>query len=158
MLAFIKVTLSKSYGFCFCIKQNLLWPHFPHQIPTPFICSSSLQNSWKEYNFSLNFISSHSLSSYVQSGFFSFPHPNSASIKMTGDFIYQHLWRTISAPSPLIPFLPLTLYPLLHRTSQVMRWVPSFVLFIFRATPSAYGSSQARGEMGAAATGLHHSN
>ena len=28
---------------------------------------------------------------------------------------------------------------------------------LFRAPPTAYGSSQARGQMGAAATGLYHS-
>ena len=28
----------------------------------------------------------------------------------------------------------------------------------FRATPDAHGSCQARGQIGAAATGLHHSN
>ena len=30
--------------------------------------------------------------------------------------------------------------------------------FIFRVTPVAYGSSQARGRMGATAAGLHHSH
>ena len=33
-----------------------------------------------------------------------------------------------------------------------------FVFFLFRATPAAYGSSQARGRIGAVAVGLHHSN
>ena len=32
-----------------------------------------------------------------------------------------------------------------------------FVVF-FRATPEVYGSSQARGSIGAAAAGLHHSH
>ena len=31
-------------------------------------------------------------------------------------------------------------------------------VFVFRATPAAYGSSQARGQTGAAAAGLHHSH
>ena len=31
-------------------------------------------------------------------------------------------------------------------------------LFFFRAEPTAYGSSQARGHIGAAAAGLHHSH
>jgi len=31
-------------------------------------------------------------------------------------------------------------------------------LSFFRATPAAYGGSQARGLIGAAATGLHHSH
>ena len=31
-----------------------------------------------------------------------------------------------------------------------------FVLFLFRATPVAHGGSQARGQSGAAAAGLHH--
>ena len=34
----------------------------------------------------------------------------------------------------------------------------SFSSIFFRATPEAYGSSQARGRIGAAAAGLHHSN
>ena len=31
-------------------------------------------------------------------------------------------------------------------------------MFLFRATPAAYGSSQARGQMGVVAAGLHHSH
>ena len=40
-----------------------------------------------------------------------------------------------------------------------MTAAPFFYLFIllFRATPSAYGGSQAGGHIGAVATGLHHS-
>ena len=33
-----------------------------------------------------------------------------------------------------------------------------FVCLFFRATPAAYGSSQARGQIGAAFVSLHHSN
>ena len=33
-----------------------------------------------------------------------------------------------------------------------------FFSLLFRATPAAYGSSQARGQIRAAATGLHHSH
>ena len=33
-----------------------------------------------------------------------------------------------------------------------------FLFFLFRAKPTAYGSSQARGQIGAAAAGLHHSH
>ena len=33
-----------------------------------------------------------------------------------------------------------------------------FVCFLFRATPMAYGSSQASGRFGAVALGLHHSH
>ena len=33
-----------------------------------------------------------------------------------------------------------------------------FVCFLFRAAPAAYGGSQARGLIGAAAAGLHHSH
>ena len=32
-----------------------------------------------------------------------------------------------------------------------------FIFCLFRATPVAYGSSQARGHIGATAAGLHHS-
>ena len=35
---------------------------------------------------------------------------------------------------------------------------PFFVFCLFRATPTAYGGSQARGLIGAVATGLHHSH
>ena len=34
----------------------------------------------------------------------------------------------------------------------------SFFVFFFRAVPSAYGGSQARGRIGAAPVGLHHSH
>ena len=34
----------------------------------------------------------------------------------------------------------------------------TFFFFLFRASPAAYGGSQARGPIGAAATGLHHSH
>ena len=33
-----------------------------------------------------------------------------------------------------------------------------FVFCLFRATPAAYGGSQARGQIGAVAVGLHHSH
>ena len=33
-----------------------------------------------------------------------------------------------------------------------------FIFCLFRATPTAYGGSQARGLIGAVATGLHYSN
>ena len=33
-----------------------------------------------------------------------------------------------------------------------------FFVLLFRATPSAYGGSQARGHIGAVAAGLHHSH
>ena len=33
-----------------------------------------------------------------------------------------------------------------------------FFSFLFRLVPEAYGGSQARGQVGAAAAGLHHSN
>ena len=33
-----------------------------------------------------------------------------------------------------------------------------FFFSLFRATPEAYGSSQARGQIGASAGGLHHSH
>ena len=36
--------------------------------------------------------------------------------------------------------------------------VTEFFSFLFTATPEAYGSSQARGRIGAAAAGLHHSH
>ena len=36
--------------------------------------------------------------------------------------------------------------------------LPLTLFFLFRATPVAYGSSQARGGIRAAAAGLHHSH
>ena len=44
-------------------------------------------------------------------------------------------------------------------TRYTTRELPDHSLFLlFRATPVAYGSSQARGPTGAAAAGLHHSH
>ena len=34
----------------------------------------------------------------------------------------------------------------------------SFFFFLFRVAPEAYGGSQASGQIGAAAAGLHHSH
>ena len=42
------------------------------------------------------------------------------------------------------------------------RWIPELILFfffcLFRAAPTAYGGSQARGLIGAVAAGLRHSH
>ena len=39
------------------------------------------------------------------------------------------------------------------------QWIiPSLIFFLFRATPTAYGGSQVRGQIRAVATGLHHSH
>ena len=43
-------------------------------------------------------------------------------------------------------------------TSFVLRVVPSFLNFLSRAAPTAYGGSQARGQIGAVAASLHHSH
>ena len=45
-------------------------------------------------------------------------------------------------------------FPLSQENSLVIR----FYFILFRATPVAYGSSQAKGQIGAAAADLHHSN
>ena len=45
-----------------------------------------------------------------------------------------------------------------HRTAYAFSLSLSFSLFFFRAVPKAYGSSQARGWIGAVAAGLHHSH
>ena len=37
-------------------------------------------------------------------------------------------------------------------------WGGDFFFYLFRATPEAYGGSQARGRIRAAASGLHHSH
>ena len=37
-------------------------------------------------------------------------------------------------------------------------YINTYIFCLFRATPTAYGGSQARGQIGATATGLHHSN
>ena len=43
--------------------------------------------------------------------------------------------------------------------SFVFSWVFVFVLFcLLRAVPTAYGGSQARGQIGAAAASIHHSH
>ena len=41
---------------------------------------------------------------------------------------------------------------------SVLSFFFSFLFFFFRAAGAAYGSSQARGQIGATATGLHHSH
>ena len=48
----------------------------------------------------------------------------------------------------------------LGRKKQITMWYLIFylILLLFRATPAAYGSSQARGRIGAAAASLCHSN
>ena len=37
-------------------------------------------------------------------------------------------------------------------------YIYDIYFLLFRAAPAAYGSSQARGQIGAATAGLHHSN
>lgn len=54
----------------------------------------------------------------------------------------------LSASSPLPPFHP-SISPSLP---------PSFLPFLFIATPAAYGSSRARGQIGATAASLYHGN
>ena len=45
-----------------------------------------------------------------------------------------------------------------HTKSNITKYYFLFFFLIFRATPAAYGRSQASGWMGAAAAGLHHSH
>ena len=40
----------------------------------------------------------------------------------------------------------------------VPKWEGTYFFVLFRAAPEAYGGSQARGQIGAAAVGLHHSH
>ena len=40
----------------------------------------------------------------------------------------------------------------------IVYFIEVFFFLFFRATPAAYGGSQARGQIRAAATGLHHSH
>ena len=55
---------------------------------------------------------------------------------------------------------PSTHYIELNFTSQLLKIVCIylFTYYLFRATPAAYGSAQARGGIGAAAAGLHYSH
>ena len=39
-----------------------------------------------------------------------------------------------------------------------MKFLFCFVFYFFRAAPATYGNSQARGQIGATAAGLHHSH
>ena len=53
--------------------------------------------------------------------------------------------------------------PSIRKASDLLSWLRemflfSFVFCLFRATPSVYGGSQARGWIGAAAVSLHHSS
>ena len=45
-----------------------------------------------------------------------------------------------------------------HDGIIVVTFVPAFYFILFLVYPMAYGSSQARGRIGAAAAGLHHSH
>ena len=42
--------------------------------------------------------------------------------------------------------------------SNIILSLLKFIYFFFKAAPAAYGSSQARGQIGAAAASLHHSH
>ena len=46
----------------------------------------------------------------------------------------------------------------IYLTSRLLLFVCLFVSVFFRAVPAAHGSSQARGQIGAVATSLHHSS
>ena len=48
-------------------------------------------------------------------------------------------------------------FPFLHTLSNIYCCKKKNFFFLFRATPTAYGSSQATGSIGTTATGLHHS-
>ena len=87
---------------------------------------------------------------------------------MTNDGILEQRlekWKKSSSP-PTDLFLVLFVKCLLCAYSVVLMFSVSketFVLFcfvfcLFRATPAAYGGSQARGLIGAVATGLRHSH
>ena len=54
---------------------------------------------------------------------------------------------TLEGKNALISTIPLTVFFLLF-----------FLFLVFRAASEAYGSSQARGRIGATAAGLHHSH
>ena len=65
-------------------------------------------------------------------------------------------------PDPLTLCLIWGLNPPLHSDPNHGGWFLFFVFwflfFLFRAAPTAYGSSQARGQIRATAAGLHHSH
>ena len=51
-----------------------------------------------------------------------------------------------------------TRFPGLSAKKKRVKYLINDFFFLFRAAPMAYGSSQARGRIGAAAAGLHHSH
>ena len=66
---------------------------------------------------------------------------------------YCLIWEAYCVPSLIHQTLPLFL-----QVSFQTDFSFSFSFFVLRATPSAYGSSQTSGQIGAAAAGLHHSH
>ena len=58
----------------------------------------------------------------------------------------------------LIIFLVRRTFKIYSRSFSNIQCSTVFGFGLFRATPRAYGSFQARGQIGAAAAGLHHSS
>ena len=67
------------------------------------------------------------------------------------DLLWSSLCQIIPYPSPQTP-------PDTVPFSQFTDWGSLYFCFLFSATPRAYGSSQARGQIGAAAASLRHSH
>ena len=73
--------------------------------------------------------------------------------------VQDHLWGSFSQPPPLLNQLKtfFFFFRTIVQVIQVGKWIFLFVLAFSRAAPEAYGGSQARGLIGAAAASLHHS-
>ena len=77
-----------------------------------------------------------------------FPGQGSNSLQLQQRWILNPLHRGLNWCSTEISWI---ISPLYHSGNSF------FFFFFFRAAPTAYGSSQARGQIRATATGLHHS-
>ena len=65
-------------------------------------------------------------------------------------------WHWVAPGAPWLVAASLQSLP--PSSHALLLWACKVSLFLFRATPVAYGSSQARGRIRAAVAGLHHSH
>ena len=75
---------------------------------------------------------------------------------------FSFIWISVSCQHHLLINLCLFVYIMMLPLTYIKFWVnmvcSCFVFCLFRAAPTAYGSSQARGQIGVVVLGLHHSH
>ena len=72
-----------------------------------------------------------------------------------GSWIASESWQCLGNALAVGPWGRLMVFPL---EDCWMNFYETFFFFFFKAEPEAYGSSQAKGQIGATAAGLHHSH